>query len=57
MVNAVKQLNKEDPERLFTLDIYGPIQPGEEKWFDDLKKTFDATLVIRDLLNQIRVLI
>lgn len=44
VVNAVRQLNQEDPAKYFSLDIYGPVQPGEEKWFDALQKTFDSNI-------------
>ena len=42
IVNAVNQLNKNNV--IFDLDIYGPIQPGEEEWFTDLSQKFSNNI-------------
>lgn len=42
IVNAVNQLNKDNV--IFDLDIYGPIQPGEEEWFTNLSKKFSKDI-------------
>lgn len=51
IVSAVKQLNREDSERPFSLDIYGPVQPGEEQWFNDLRKTFDMYITYKGFVE------
>lgn len=39
-VNAVKQVNEEFGRTVYTLDIYGQIDPEQAQWFEDLQKTF-----------------
>jgi len=39
-VQAVKHVNERLHRNVFTLDIYGPVEKGEEAWFDELKKQF-----------------
>ena len=39
-VRAVQTVNETFGRTVYTLDIYGSIQPGQEPWFEDLKKTF-----------------
>lgn len=39
-VNAVRNLNQKEDGPIYTLDIYGPIHSGEEKWFEDLESSF-----------------
>lgn len=39
-VNAVKQINEEMGKPVYTLDIYGQVDPGQSQWFDDLKASF-----------------
>ena len=40
-LKAIQYVNKHYPNSAF-LDIYGPIQPGSEKWFEDVLKTYDG---------------
>lgn len=44
IVNAVTELNEKYGKSIFTLDIYGPVQPGEEEWFGNLEKTFNENI-------------
>lgn len=39
-VKAVKQANEEFGRTVYTLDIYGQVDPNQTQWFEDLKKTF-----------------
>ena len=39
-VSAVRSANKKLWPRSFSLDIYGPIERGEEAWFEDLQRDF-----------------
>ena len=44
IVNALLELNQEYKKTAFILDIYGPIQTGEEAWFDSLQGRFDHNI-------------
>lgn len=37
---AVKYINSVEKETVFSLDIFGQIEPDQKEWFDNLKKTF-----------------
>ena len=39
-VNAVKAINEEKGETVFSLDIYGQVDANQKEWFEDLQKTF-----------------
>ena len=39
-VEAVRQINEENGRTVYTLDIYGQVDNGQEEWFEHLKKTF-----------------
>ena len=39
-VEAVRQINEENGRTVYTLDIYGQVDDGQEEWFENLKKTF-----------------
>lgn len=39
-VEAVKQINRQAGEPRATLTVYGPVQRGQEKWFEQLSKGF-----------------
>ena len=39
-VEAVRQVNEENGRTVYTLDIYGQVDDGQEEWFENLKKTF-----------------
>ena len=43
-VNAINQINNEWEREVFHLDIYGPIEKGEEQWFDKLQKDFGTSI-------------
>ncbi len=40
IVDAIKNVNEPVGYTIFSLDIYGQIQAGEEEWFEDLKSSF-----------------
>lgn len=39
-VEAVKSVNESLGRNVYSLDIYGKVETGEEQWFADLQKTF-----------------
>ena len=39
-VNAVKVINEENGEKVFTLDIYGQIDQNQTEWFKNLQSSF-----------------
>lgn len=43
-VNAVNEINKALKKTVYTLDIYGQVEPGEEEWFNNLKSTFTPNI-------------
>lgn len=46
--NIVMKLNKKYGRKVFTLDIYGPVDPGEdERWFAELQKSFTDAITYR----------
>lgn len=46
--NSVMKLNKKYGRKVFTLDIYGPVDPGEdESWFAELRKSFTDAITYR----------
>lgn len=47
-VDIVTKLNKKYGREVFTLDIYGPVDPGEdESWFAELRKSFTDAITYR----------
>lgn len=46
--DIVMKLNKKYGRKVFTLDIYGPVDPGEdERWFAELQKSFTDAITYR----------
>lgn len=46
--DIVMKLNKKYCRKVFTLDIYGPVDPGEdESWFAELRKSFTDAITYR----------
>lgn len=46
--NIVMKLNNKYGRKVFTLDIYGPVDPGEdERWFAELRKSFTDDITYR----------
>lgn len=46
--NIVMKLNKKYGRKVFTLDIYGPVDPGDdESWFAELRKSFTDAITYR----------
>ena len=39
-INVVKRINDESGETLYSLDIYGPIDPKQEEWFKEVENSF-----------------
>ena len=39
-VEAVERINAKFGRTVYTLDIFGPVDPGQRRWFDDLKLRF-----------------
>lgn len=39
-VNVIKTINEKEGKVLFTLDIYGQVDSGQEEWFENLKSNF-----------------
>lgn len=43
-VRAVEKINAEHGREVFTLDIYGPVWPTEQEWFENLQKSFPSSV-------------
>lgn len=43
-VDAVKSINEKMGRTVYTLDIYGPVDPGQTEWFGDLQKQFPSVV-------------
>lgn len=41
-IAAVRSANDQAGETVYTLDIYGPVDPAQTQWFEDLQKTFPS---------------
>ena len=39
-IEAVKAVNESRGETVYVLDVYGPVDPAQTQWFEDLQKTF-----------------
>lgn len=39
-ITAVRVINEAAGETVYTLDIYGPVDPAQTAWFEELKKSF-----------------
>lgn len=39
-VNVIKTINEKEGKVLFSLDIYGQVDAGQEEWFNNLQKSF-----------------
>lgn len=46
-VDAVKNVNERFGRTVYTLDIYGPVDPAQTEWFDALRKTFPDFVAYR----------
>lgn len=42
--DVVKTINKECGRTVFTLDIYGPVWPADQEWFDAVQTTFSSAV-------------
>lgn len=49
-VNAVEEINKQYGESIFTLDIYGQVDPSQAEWFENLKKKFSNDIKYKGLV-------
>lgn len=50
-VNAVILLNKKSIDTYYTLDIYGQIEPTQQKWFEDLMESSPDYICYRGLIE------
>ena len=48
-MNAVKAINEKHGETVYTLDIYGKIDPDETEWFADLQKSFPEYITYKGM--------
>ncbi|MBQ8363831.1 MAG: glycosyltransferase, partial [Thermoguttaceae bacterium] len=46
-VDAVKKVNERFGRTVYTLDIYGQVDPAQTEWFDALRKTFPDFVAYR----------
>ena len=51
VVRAVIWLNEKHKKTIYKLDIYGPVQGGEEQWFENLKATFSEDIVYKGFVE------
>ena len=49
-VEAVKAVNAHFGRTVYTLDIYGQVDPGQTEWFDNLKSTFPEGICYRGVV-------
>lgn len=49
-VNAVEEINKQYGESIFTLDIYGQVDPSQAEWFENLKKKVSNDIKYKGLV-------
>ena len=50
-VNAVKAINEEKGETVFSLDIYGQVDVNQKEWFEDLQKTFPVYVSYKGVVD------
>jgi glycosyltransferase involved in cell wall biosynthesis len=43
-VDAVRFVNRRYGKTAFSLDIYGPVDPEENEWFENLKQNFPSEI-------------
>lgn len=51
IVDAVLWINAKYDKDVFTLDIYGPVQRGQEYWFAELRKKFGKSIQYRGVVE------
>lgn len=49
-VNVVRRINEKEKQKVYALDIFGPIDPQQKEWFDDLQKTFPEYICYRGVV-------
>lgn len=52
-LQAIRNVNSQRPNSAI-LDVYGPIQPGEEVWFDELSANYKAELNYKGVVDPMR---
>ena len=50
-INAIIEINNRNKKIIYTLDIYGPVDPGYKKIFDDLKNKFPPYITYKGMVN------
>lgn len=50
-VNSVKCINNKYGRKIYSLDIYGQVEGGQEKWFEDLQSTFPEYIKYKGFVN------
>ncbi len=50
-VDIVKKINDSNNQKVYTLDIYGPVEKGEEEWFRQLSSTFSDAITYKGIIE------
>lgn len=50
-VEVVNRINREQNKTVFNLDIYGPIDPTEKDWFEELKELFGDAIAYKGTVD------
>lgn len=50
-VKVVKELNRRHEKKIYKLDIYGPIDSGQQQWFDSLTEEFNEDIEYRGAVD------
>lgn len=50
-VATVEEINNSLQKNVYTLDIFGPIEKGQEEWFEQLKKHFSENIRYKGIID------
>jgi len=50
-VNAVRNINAQYGRTICTLDIYGPVDPMQTEWFENLKQSFSDSISYKGIVS------
>ncbi len=50
-VKAIEDINKKYGSTIYTLDIYGQVEEGQEKWFSEIEQDFSADICYKGAVD------
>lgn len=50
-VNVITEINNDSGREVFTLDIYGKVEEGEESWFEELENSFPSCIKYKGVVD------